>query len=99
MKNLIRRVLLALALTAGVLTAAEVGTVIHIDVTSVENITVENQPASLATLTSVVGSLVKDKNHTVVEIKTPANLDKATVERIKDACRRTGVTLFSMATK
>jgi len=99
MKNYLRSILLALAVTVGALAATATGTVIHVDVTSLEKMTVENQAASLATLTTVVGSLVKDKDHTAVEIKVPANLDSAKVEQIKAACRKTGIYLVSIATK
>ena len=88
-----------LVLATGVMAATEVGTVIHVDVTSAEKMTVESKPATLATLSAMVGGLIKDKEHTVVEIKVPANLPKASVEQIKDACRKSGITLFSMATK
>lgn len=99
MKKYLLGLLFALALAARALAATAAGTVIHVDVTSADKMTVETQSASLVTLTAVVGSLVKDKDHTAVEIKVPANLDAATVEQIKAACRKTGIYLISIAKK
>jgi biopolymer transport protein ExbD len=50
-------------------------------------------------LSSVVSSLVQDKEHTAVEIKVSEKTDKAKVEEIKEACRKAGISLFSIATK
>ena len=88
-----------LALAASALAATAVATLIHIDVISAEKIVVEGKSASVATLPAVVGGFIKDKDHTAVEIKVPATMDKAKVEEIKDACRKAGITLFSLSTK
>jgi biopolymer transport protein ExbD len=99
MKNKIHRVLLVLALATSALAAAAVSTLIHIDVISPDKIVVEGKAASVATLPAVVGSLVKDKEHTAVEIKVPAKMEQKKVEEIKDACRKAGISLFSISTK
>ena len=99
MKNTILGVLLGLLLATGALAATAAATLIHIDVISAEKILVEGKSASVATLPAAVGSLIKDKDHTAVEIKVPEKMDKAKVEEIKNACRKAGIALFSLTTK
>jgi biopolymer transport protein ExbD len=99
MKNKIHSVLLALVLATGAMAATAAATLIHIDVISADQIVVEGKPASVATLPAVVSSLVKDKEHTAVEIKVSEKMDKAKVEEIKNACRKAGISLFSLTAK
>ena len=99
MKYRILSVLLGLALATSTLAATAAATLIHIDVISPEKILVEGKAASVATLSVVLGGLVKDKDHTAVEIKVPEKMDKAKVEDIKNACRKVGISLFSLSTK
>ncbi len=99
MKNRILSVLLGLVFALCAVAATATSLLIHIDVNSTDKILVEGKPATMATLAAVVGSLIKDKEHTAVEIKVPEKMEKAKVEAIKDACRKAGIALFSMSTK
>ena len=99
MKNKILSVLFSLVFASTAIAATATGLLIHIDVASSDKILVEGKSATVATLPAVVGSLITDKEHTVVEIKVPEKMEKAKVEAIKDACRKAGISLFSLSTK
>jgi len=99
MKNRIFCAFLVLAIATSTLAATAVGKLIHIELTAPDKILVDGKPATPATLTAVVGGLVQDKEHTAVEIKAPEKTDKAKIEEIKEACRKAGISLFSIATK
>ena len=100
MRKHIQTILFALLFAASALAAAvDTGLVIHIDVDSADKMTVEGKPATKVNLSALVTSLVQDKEHTAVEIKVPGTLDKAAVEQIKNACRKAGISLFSVVTK
>jgi biopolymer transport protein ExbD len=99
MKNKILSVMFGLVLASVAFATAATGLLIHIDVIAPDKILVEGKAATVATLPVVVGSLIKDKEHTAVEIKVPEKMEAAKVEAIKDACRKAGISLFSVATK
>ncbi len=99
MKNKVFSVLFVLVIATSTFAATAVGKLIHIELTAPDKILVDGKSATLATLSSVVGGLVQDKEHTAVEIKVPEKADKAKVEEIKEACRKAGISLFSIATK
>jgi biopolymer transport protein ExbD len=100
MKNKILSVLLfVLAIATSTWAATATGKLIRIELTTPDKIMVDGKPATLATLSAVVSSLVQDKEHTAVEIKVPEKMDKAKIEEIKAACRKAGISLFSIATK
>ena len=100
MRKHILTVLFALLFAASALAAAvDTGLVIHIDVDSAEKMSVEGKPATSANMSALVASLIQDKEHTAVELKIPSTLDKASVEKIKNGCRKAGISLFSVVTK
>lgn len=99
MKKSVLGLLLGIILATVAFAAAAAGLLIHIDVISADNIMVEGKSATVATLSSTVGALVKDREHTAVEIKVPEKMDKAKVEAIKAECRKAGISLFSLSTK
>ena len=99
MKNKTLSVLFGLVLATLAFAATTTGLLIHIDVTSPDKILVEGKPATVATLPTVVGSLITDKEHTAVEIKVPERMEKSKVEEIKNACRKAGISLLSISMK
>jgi biopolymer transport protein ExbD len=100
MRKHIQTVLFALLFAVSALSGTvDTGLVIHVDVVSVEKMSVEGKPATSTTLSALVASLVQDKDHTAVEISVPSNLDKAALEQIKNGCRKAGISLFSVVTK
>ena len=99
MKNKILCAFFALAIAVSAVAATAVGKLIHIELTAPDKIFVDGKPATTATLTTVVSSLIQDKEHTAVEIKAPEKMDKAKIEEIKEACRKAGISLFSISTK
>ena len=99
MKKRVLGFLFSIILATGAFAAAAAGLLIHIDVISSDNILVEGKSVTVATLSSTVGALVTDREHTAVELKFPAKLEQAKVEEIKAACRKAGISLFSISTK
>src|SRR3954468_23563997 len=79
--------------------AVDTGLVIHIDVESAEKMSVEGKSATSTTMSALVASLIQDKEHTAVELKVPKTLDNAAIEKIKNGCRKAGISLFSVVTK
>lgn len=100
MKKLFQSALLAFTLLVTVCAVAvEVGTLIHLDIDSAGNVLVEGKATPSASLSASVAALVRDKDHTAVELKFPEKLDNATLEKIKEACRKAGVSRFAIVVK
>ncbi len=97
MKNAARLFLALLGMLVGAVFAlAADGLVIHLKVDAKGAVTVEGAPTPLAQLTPAIARLVKDKNHTAIEIVTPESIDRQFLEQIMDACRRSGVSRFAI---
>jgi biopolymer transport protein ExbD len=97
MKRISKIVVLLLAFAVGSFAAAVAEIqLIHVAVDPAGKIMVDGRPVAMASLSSTVSSSIKDKEHTVVELKIPENLPPATFDQIKEACRAAGVAKYSI---
>ncbi|HEY9154921.1 MAG TPA: biopolymer transporter ExbD [Opitutaceae bacterium] len=99
MKAIVRGLFFSLVLAATVFGAgADLGQVVHIAIDASGKVQVDGKSASVPAITALLNGVVKDKEHTAVEIRVPAGVSQATIDQVKDACRRAGLSKFSIVT-